>query len=446
MLKRQKVLIMGAAGRDFHNFNMVYRDAPSYEVAAFTAAQIPFIGRRTYPAELAGPLYPEGIPIFPEEDLEMLIPLHRIEQVIFAYSDVPHEYVMHKASLCLSLGTDFVLLGPDKTMLESTLPVISVCSVRTGCGKSGISRYVLGVLKQRGVVPVAIRHPMPYCDLKKKRVQRFGKMEDLDRLSCTIEEREEFEPLIKAGVTVYAGVDYMAVLKDAEKEAGVIVWDGGNNDIPFIRSGLEIVVLDPHRPGHEFSFHPGETNLRRADIAVINKVDTADEGKVREVERNIRTMNPEAIIVYTTSPIRVDYPDKIAGKKVLVVEDGPTLTHGGMRYGAGFLAAEKYSATEIVDPRPYAVGSIRETLEKYPNIKRVLPAMGYSPEQIRELKGTIERAPVDLVLVATPTDLRRLLDLNKDSVRVSYEIEELDGMELKGCIEGFIDSHLHVER
>lgn len=437
---------MGAAGRDFHNFNMVYRDAPSYEVAAFTAAQIPFIGKRIYPPELSGPLYPEGVPIFPEEDLERLIRLHGIEQVIFAYSDVPHEYVMHKASLCLSLGTDFVLLGPDKTMLESGLPVISVCSVRTGCGKSGITRYILGVLKRRGVAPVAIRHPMPYCDLAKSRVQRFGKIEDLDGQICTIEEREEFEPLIKAGVTAYTGVDYLEVLKDAEKEAGVIVWDGGNNDIPFIRPGLEIVVFDPHRPGHELSYYPGEANLRRADIAVINKVDTAYEANVLEVEKNIRTINPDAVIVHTNSPIKADHPDRIEGKKVLVVEDGPTLTHGGMRYGAGFLAADKYSAAEIVDPRPYAVGSIRETLDKYPDLKRVLPATGYAPEQIEELKKTIERAPADVVLIATPIDLGRLLELKKDSVRVSYEIEELDGMELKGCIEGFIDSHLHVER
>src|SRR5512135_2180630 len=408
MLKRQKVLIMGAAGRDFHNFNMVYRDDPSYEVAAFTAAQIPFIGRRTYPASLAGPLYPEGIPIFPEEDLATLIHLYGIEQVVFAYSDVPHEYVMHKASICLSLGTDFVLLGPDKTMLKSSLPVISVCAVRTGCGKSGITRYVLGVLKQRGVMPVAIRHPMPYCDLAKSRTQRFVEMEDLDAQSCTIEEREEFEPLIKAGVTVYAGVDYGAVLRDAEKEAGVIVWDGGNNDMPFIKSGLEIVLLDPHRPGHELSFHPGEANLRRADIAVINKVDTADERMVGEVARNIGRVNPEAVIIYTNSPIRADNPDRIAGKKVLVIEDGPTLTHGGMAYGAGFLAAGKYGAAEIVDPRPYAAGSIRATLEKYPGIKNVLPAMGYAPEQVRELKETIEQSPCDIVLIATPTDLRRL--------------------------------------
>lgn len=446
MQKRVKTIIMGAAGRDFHDFNMIYRDDPSYEVVAFTAAQIPFIGARIYPPSLAGPLYPEGIPIFPEENLGMLIYMHGIKQVVFAYSDVSHEYVMHKASLCLSLGADFVLLGPDRTMLESTLPIISVCSVRTGCGKSGITRYILGVLKKRGVMPVAIRHPMPYCDLSKSSVQRYATMEDLEELSCTIEEREEFEPLIRAGVTVFAGIDYQMVLSDAEKEAGVIVWDGGNNDMPFIRSGLEIVVLDPHRPGHELSFHPGETNLRRADIAVINKVDTADKAKVREVERNIRQVNTKAIIVHTNSPIRVDSPDKIAGKKVLVVEDGPTLTHGGMGYGAGLLAAEKYRAAEVVDPRAYAVGSIRETLDKYRDIKKVLPAMGYAPEQIRELKETIERAPADLVLVATPTDLRRLLDLKKESVRVDYEIAEIDGKELKGCIEGFIDSHLHVAK
>jgi predicted GTPase len=444
MVKKRKVLIMGAAGRDFHNFNMVYRGDPDYEVAAFTAAQIPFIERRTYPPELAGPLYPEGIPIFPEEDLEALIRKHGIEQVVFAYSDVSHEDVMHKASLCLSLGADFIFLGPDRTMLDSKVPVISVCAVRTGCGKSGVTRYILGLLKKRGLVPVAIRHPMPYCDLIKERVQRFRNMEDLDGQSCTIEEREEFEPLIQAGVIAYAGVDYEMILKDAEKKAGVIVWDGGNNDMPFIRPGLEIVVLDPHRPGHEMSYHPGEANLRRADIAVINKVDTADGEKVAAVEKNIRSVNPGAIIVHTASPISVDLPGKIEGRKVLVVEDGPTLTHGGMAYGAGFLAAEKYSALEIVDPRPYAVGSIRKTFDRYPGTQNVLPAMGYAPEQMRELKETIERSPCDLVIIATPIDLRRLLDLEKDSVRVSYEIKEQDGKELKGCIEGFVDSHFHA--
>jgi len=444
MVKRRKVLIMGAAGRDFHNFNMVYRGDPHYEVAAFTAAQIPFIERRTYPPELAGSLYPEGIPIFPEEDLDMLIGKYGVEQVVFAYSDVSHEDVMHKASLCLSLGADFIFLGPDRTMLESRVPVISVCAVRTGCGKSGITRYILGLLKEKGIVPVAIRHPMPYCDLTKGRVQRFSKMKDLDDQSCTIEEREEFEPLIEAGVTAYAGVDYEVILKDVEKSAGVIVWDGGNNDMPFIRPGLEIVVLDPHRPGHEMSFHPGEANLRRADIAVINKVDTAESEKVAAVERNIRMVNPAAVIVYTASPISVELPGKIEGRKVLVVEDGPTLTHGGMAYGAGYLAAEKYAAGEVVDPRPYAVGSIRQTFERYPGMNKVLPAMGYAPEQMRELKETIEQSPCDLVIIATPIDLRRLLNLEKDSVRVGYEIKELDGMELKGCIEGFVDSHFHT--
>jgi predicted GTPase len=445
-MKRQKVLVMGAAGRDFHNFNMVYKDNPSYDVVAFTAAQIPFIERRTYPHELAGYLYPAGIPIFPESELETLIDKHGVEQVVFAYSDVSHEYVMHKASLCLSLGADFVLLGPEKTMLTPRLPVISVCSVRTGCGKSGMTRYVLGILKEKGRTPAAIRHPMPYCDLVKGRAQRFRKMEDLDAWNCTIEEREEFEPLINAGVTAYAGVDYEMVLRDAEKEADVIVWDGGNNDMPFIKPGLEIVVLDPHRAGHELLYHPGETNLRRADIAVINKVDSAEKEKVRIVADHVRMVNPGAIIACTASRITVDAAGKIAGKRVLVIEDGPTLTHGGMTYGAGYLAAKKYSAGEVVDPRPYAKGSIKETFERYPQINNILPAMGYAPGQMQELKETIESVPCDLVIVATPIDLRRLLGLNRDSVHVSYEIEETDGKELKGSIEGFIDSQFHEYR
>ena len=445
-MKRQKILIMGAAGRDFHNFNMVYRNNPSYEVVAFTAAQIPFIERRTYPHELAGYLYPSGIPIHPEEELETLIGGHGIEQVIFAYSDVSHEYVMHKASLCLSLGADFVLLGPEKTMLTPERPVISVCAVRTGCGKSGMTRYVLGILKGKGLTPAAIRHPMPYCDLLKGRAQRFRTMEDLDAWNCTIEEREEFEPLINAGVTAYAGVDYEMVLRDAEKEADVIVWDGGNNDMPFIRPGLEVVVLDPHRPGHELLYHPGETNLRRADIAVINKVDSAEIEKVRLVADHVRMVNPGAIITYTASRITVDAAGKIADKRVLVIEDGPTLTHGGMTYGAGYLAAEKYFAREIVDPRPYAKGSIKETFERYPQMKNILPAMGYAPEQMQELRETIESVPCDIVVVATPIDLRRLLGLNRDSVHVGYEIEEMDGKELKGSIEGFVDSQFHEYR
>lgn len=443
-MKRQKILIMGASGRDFHNFNMVYRNNPYYEVVAFTAAQIPFIERRTYPQELAGYLYPSGIPVYPEEELGSLIGKHSVEQVVFAYSDVSHEYVMHKASLCLSLGADFVLLGPEKTMISSRRPVVSVCAVRTGCGKSGVTRYVLRVLKERGLTPAAIRHPMPYCDLLKGRAQRFKTMEDLNAWNCSIEEREEFEPLINMGAVAYGGVDYEMVLKDAEKEANVIVWDGGNNDMPFIKPGLEIVVLDPLRPGHELLFHPGEANLRRADIAVINKVDTAKKEDIRIVEDHIRMVNPAAIIAHTASRIMVDNAGKIEGRKVLVVEDGPTLTHGGMSYGAGLLAAKKYSAGEIVDPRPYSEGSIKKTFDKYPQIRDVLPAIGYAQEQIRELKETIERVPCDLVVVATPIDLGVLLGLSRDSVHVSYEIEETDGMELKGSIEGFVDSQFHA--
>ncbi|MDA8432695.1 MAG: cyclic 2,3-diphosphoglycerate synthase [Nitrospiraceae bacterium] len=443
-MKRQKIIIMGAAGRDFHNFNMVFKNNPYYDVAAFTAAQIPYIERRTYPPELAGYLYPSGIPIFPEEELETLIGVHGVQQVVFAYSDVSHEYVMHKASLCLSLGTDFLLLGPEQTMLVPSRPAISVCSVRTGCGKSGVTRYVLRLLRERGLEPAAIRHPMPYCDLLEGRAQRFRTMEDLDAWNCTIEEREEFEPLIRMGVAAYAGVDYEMVLKEAEKEANVIVWDGGNNDMPFIRPGLEIVVLDPHRPGHELLYHPGETNLRRADIAVINKVDTAEKDNIRTVEDHVRMVNPSAIIAHTASRIIVDNPGKIEGRSVLVVEDGPTLTHGGMSYGAGLLASKKYGASGIVDPRPYAEGSIKEMFRKYPQISNVLPAMGYAPEQMRELRETIERVPADLVVVATPIDLRGLLGLSKDSVHVGYEIEESEGMELKGSVEGFADSQFHA--
>jgi predicted GTPase len=439
-VKRESIIIMGAAGRDFHNFNMVYRNAPSFEVKAFTAAQIPFIERRVYPPELAGPLYPEGIPIHPEEQLGQLITGQGIQHVVFAYSDVSHTCVMHKASLCLSLGADFTFLGPDKTMLGSSKPVISVCAVRTGCGKSGVTRYIVGILKKRGLRPVVIRHPMPYCDLLASRVQRFAEMDDLDRQSCTIEEREEFEPLIYSGTVVFAGVDYEEILRRADEEADIIVWDGGNNDLPFIRPDVEIVVLDPHRPGHELQYYPGETNLRRADIAIINKVDTAEKGKIRRVEENIKWVNPAAAIVHTASRISIDPANGISGRKVLIVEDGPTLTHGGMPYGAGFLAAMRFGASEIVDPRPFAKGSIGETFEKYPHLKSILPAMGYAPQQIEELRETIENTPCDLVLIATPIDLRGLLNLKKKTVKVKYEIEERDGMELKGYIEGFVDS------
>lgn len=439
-MKRRKIIIMGAAGRDFHNFNVCYRDDDAYDVKAFTAAQIPFIETRTYPPELSGPLYPDGIPIYPEEALNALIAEYGIDQVVFAYSDVSHEYVMHKASLCISLGADFVLLGAEKTMIESALPVVSVCAVRTGCGKSGVTRYVLRVLKERGLKPAAIRHPMPYCDLAREKVQRFEKPEDLDGQSCTIEEREEYEPLIAEGAVVYAGVDYREIVKSVEREAEIIVWDGGNNDLPFIRPDLEMVVLDPHRPGHEMLYHPGEANLRRADVAIINKIGTAPRENVATVEQNVRAVNGAAVIVRTASRIRVDDPEKIRGKRVLVVEDGPTLTHGGMTYGAGYLAAGQFQAAEIVDPRPYAVGSIREVLESYPHIRDLLPAAGYAPAQMEELRETIENVPCDVVLVATPVDLGRLLDIKKNLLRVRYDIEEVEGNELRGCIEGFADS------
>ncbi|MBI5640343.1 MAG: GTPase [Nitrospirae bacterium] len=432
---------MGAAGRDFHNFNMVFRNNPSYEVKAFTATQIPFIGGRVYPQELAGYLYPEGIPVYPENRLKALISQLGIDEVIFSYSDISHEHVMHRASLCLSLGTDFVLLGPGRTMIETRLPVISVCAVRTGCGKSGITRYILKVLQGRGISPVVIRHPMPYCDLSIGSCQRFGNREDLDLFNCTIEEREEFEPLIDAGAVVYAGVDYEKIVKKAEEESEVILWDGGNNDLPFIHPGIEIVVFDPHRPGHELAYHPGETNMRRADIAVINKVDTARKENIRLVEENIRRFSPEAIIVHTASLIMADAPGEIQGRKVLVVEDGPTLTHGNMAFGAGYLAAKRFGAAEIVDPRPYAQGSLRDTFRRYTHLYAVLPAMGYGARQMNELRETIENTPCDLVLIATPIDLRGLLSLTRDTVRIRYEIKETDGMELRGCIEGFVDSH-----
>lgn len=439
-MKRQNVIIMGAAGRDFHNFNVVFRDNQLCDVKAFTAAQIPFIERRTYPPELAGPLYPEGIPIYPEDALEALIPKNGVDQVVFAYSDVSHEYVMHKASLCISLGADFVLLGADKTMIESALPVISVCAVRTGCGKSGVTRYILRILKAKGLKPAAVRHPMPYCDLVRERVQRFEKTGDLNSQSCTIEEREEYEPLIAEGAVVYAGVDYQAIVKSVEKEAEIIVWDGGNNDLPFIRPDLEMVVLDPHRAGHEMLYHPGEANLRRADVAIINKVDTAGKDEINIVERNVRSVNAAALVLHTASRIKVDDPDGIKGRKVLVVEDGPTLTHGGMSYGAGFLAARQFQAGEILDPRPYAVGSIRDVLDRYPHLGNLLPAMGYAPAQMEELRETIENVPCDLVLIATPVDLGSLLDIKRSVMRVRYDIEEVEGKELRGCIEGFVDS------
>jgi predicted GTPase len=437
-MKRQRVIIMGAAGRDFHNFNMVYRGDPDFEVVAFTAAQIPLIGERLYPPGLSGPLYPQGIPIRPEEELADLIGKFRVDQVAFSYSDVSHEYVMHKASLCMALGCDFILLGPEKTMIESSRPVVSVCAVRTGAGKSGITRYIAGVLRGMGMRPVAIRHPMPYADLLKSRVQRYGSMSEVRACGCTIEEREEYEPLVGAGVVVYAGVDYEAIVEQAEKEADILLWDGGNNDLPFLRPDLEVVVFDPLRPGHELSFHPGEANLRRADIAVINKVNSAGRDAVAKVEENIRTINRSARIIHTASRVRVDNPGGIRGRRVLVVEDGPTLTHGGMAYGAGVIAARDSGAAELVDPRPFAKGSIKETFRQYPHIGNLLPAMGYSDWQMGELKETIESTPCDLVLIATPVDLKAVLDLVKETVRVTYEIEEMEGAPLRNAIEEFM--------
>ncbi|HIE39749.1 MAG TPA: GTPase [Anaerolineae bacterium] len=419
----QRVIIMGAAGRDFHNFNVHFRDNPDVQVVAFTATQIPNIEGRRYPPELAGSLYPEGIPIHPEAELTDLIRRHQVDQVIFAYSDVSHEYVMHKASQALAAGADFRLMGARSTMLESDKPVVAVCAVRTGSGKSQTTRRVCDLLQGMGKKVVVIRHPMPYGDLVAQAVQRFATYEDLDRHDCTIEEREEYEPHLDRGVVVYAGVDYEAILRQAEAEADVVVWDGGNNDLPFYRPDLHIVVADPHRPGHELRYHPGEANLRVADVVVINKVDTAGPDGIAQVRESIRTVNPQAVVVEAASPIFVEDPGAIRGKRVLVIEDGPTLTHGEMAYGAGVVAARRFGAAELVDPRPYAVRSIAATFEKYPHIGPLLPAMGYGEEQIRDLEESINRAECDLVLVATPIDLRRLIDVRHPVDRVRYELQ-----------------------
>jgi len=433
----KKAIIMGAAGRDFHNFNVYFRDNEYYQVVGFTATQIPDIEGRKYPAILAGKNYPEGIPIYAEKDLTSLIKEKGVEQVFFSYSDTPHEYVMHKASEVQAAGASFILLGPDETMIPSKKPVISVCAVRTGCGKSQTTRKIALLLKEKGRKVVAIRHPMPYGDLAQQKVQRFGTYEDMLKHKCTIEEMEEYEPHIKQGIIVYAGVDYGAILEEAEKEADIILWDGGNNDIPFYRSDLEIVVVDPHRPGHELLYYPGETNFRRADVLVINKMGTADKDKVDIVLNNIKKYNPKATVVKANSPIEVDEGEKIQGKKVLVVEDGPTLTHGEMRYGAGIVAAEKYKAAEIIDPRPYAVGSIKSTFEKYSHLDRVLPAMGYGKKQIEELKETINKAECDLVISGTPIDLGKLIQTNKHILRVTYNLEEIGSPDLKEVLNKF---------
>jgi len=420
-----RTLIMGAAGRDFHNFNVFFRDNKDYEVVAFTATQIPDIEGRTYPAQLAGKLYPKGIPIYAETDLLELIKEFEVDQVIFAYSDVPHEYVMHKASLVLAAGADFRLMGEKATQIKSSKPVVSVCAVRTGSGKSQTTRRVSLILRGMGYKVAAIRHPMPYGNLICQEVQRFADYDDLDEYECTIEEREEYEPHIDNGVIVYAGVDYEKILRQAEKEVDIILWDGGNNDFPFYVSDLQIVVADPHRPGHEVSYHPGETNARSADVFVINKVDTADAENVIKVRENLRLLNPKATVIEAASPLFVDDPDAIRGKRVLVIEDGPTLTHGEMAYGAGYVAARRFGAAEIVDPRPFAVNSIKATYEKYPKTGPILPAMGYGAAQTKDLEATINASDVDMVIIGTPIDLTRIIKINKPAQRVRYELQEI---------------------
>jgi predicted GTPase len=430
----QRVIIMGAAGRDFHNFNVYFRDNPDYEVVAFTATQIPNIEGRTYPAALAGSAYPKGIPIHPESDLNSLIEEHAIDQVVFAYSDVSHEYVMHKASQVLAAGSDFRLMGLGTTQVSSSLPVVAVCAARTGSGKSQTSRYVSAILRDLGHRVAVIRHPMPYGDLVKQAVQRFAVYADLESQDCTIEEREEYEPHLDLGSIVYAGVDYEKILRQAEKEADVILWDGGNNDLPFYATDLLIVVVDPLRPGHERTYHPGEANVRGADVVVVNKVDTASPENVLQVRQNVRELNPEATIIEAASPIFVDDPSAIRGARVLAIEDGPTLTHGGMSYGAAWIAARRFGAGEIIDPHPFAIGSILETYRKYPTTGAVLPAMGYGEAQMKELEQTINQSDADLVLVGTPIDLGRLLKINKPSQRVRYELQVIGQPNLRDIL------------
>jgi predicted GTPase len=420
----ERVIIMGAAGRDFHNFNVYFRDNPRYQVVAFTAAQIPDIDHRAYPPELAGNSYLRGVPIHPEEELAELIRRHQVDLVAFSYSDVPHIEVMHQASRVMAAGADFILLAAGYTMLKASKPVISVCAVRTGCGKSQTTRKVCEIIAETGMRPAVVRHPMPYGDLREQVVQRFASYRDFERNNCTIEEREEFEPLVEQGIIVYAGVDYGRILQRVEREADLIVWDGGNNDTPFFHPDIHIVLFDPHRAGHELLYYPGETNLRMANIAIINKVDSAPPQNVELVRSNIEQYAPRATILLAESPVRVSRSERIAGKRVLVVEDGPTLTHGEMPYGAGVLAARTFGAAAIVDPRPYAVGTIRTTYEHYPGIGTVLPAMGYSSAQIADLQATIAAVDCDLVLFATPINLTRLLTIDKPAIRVRYDYQD----------------------
>jgi len=440
----RRVLILGAAGRDFHNFNLIFRNKPEFNVVAFTANQIPDIAGRHYPRELAGSLYPEGIPIVEERRMEEVIREQRIDVVVFSYSDVKYETVMHLASRAVAAGADFWLLGTERTQLQASVPVISVCAVRTGCGKSPVSRRIAAELRNLGWHPVVVRHPMPYGDLVEQRCERFATLADLDRYECTIEEREEYEPHIAEGTTVYAGVDYYDILCAAEQDGDIILWDGGNNDTSFYRPDLDIVVLDPHRPGHELSYYPGEVNFRTAHVLIINKVDTADPEAIETVRRNIAQHNPSAVVIETACRVGVADPEAIAGKRVLVVEDGPTLTHGEMPYGAGVVAADKYGAAKLVDPRPYAVGSIKATFEKFPHLGKLLPAMGYNENQRHELQETIRRVPCDLVLVATPIDLARTIRLDKPNIRVRYEVEEIGEPAITRLIDNFTRQHEHI--
>ncbi len=437
-MARRKVVIMGAAGRDFHNFNCLCRDNEDYEVVAFTATQIPDIEGRLYPAELAGSLYPNGVPILPEEELESVVRKHDVDEVWFCYSDVSHVYVMNVASKVIGWGPQFSLCSATRTMLHSTKPTIAITAVRTGVGKSQTTRYVSRILKGLGKRVVAVRHPMPYGDLAKQACQRFETYEDLDRHQCTIEEREEYEPHIDNGFVVYAGVDYERILREAEKEADVVLWDGGNNDTPFIRPDLHITLVDPHRAGHELTYYPGETNLRMAHLLIVAKVDTADPVKVEEVVDNCRAANPGAKLIKCRSVITVDKPELIEGKRVLVVEDGPTLTHGGMTYGAGWLAARQAGAAEIADPRPHAVGSLKGTYERYPSPRHILPAMGYGPEQTHDLEATINATPADAVVEGTPIDLSRIISVNKPIAGVTYELEEVEPGVMEKMVEAVV--------
>jgi len=436
-MQKKRVIIMGAAGRDFHNFNTVYRDNEAYEIAAFTAAQIPNIDGRKYPAALAGRLYPEGIPIHPESDLSELIRKMRIDEVVFSYSDVSYDYIMSKASTVMAAGADFKVLGTRHTMLKSTVPVIAVVAVRTGAGKSQTSRKVCDLLRKRGKRVVAIRHPMPYGDLVKQQVQRYKSLQDLKTFECTVEEMEEYEPHIVNGTIIYAGVDYEAILRQAEKEADVIVWDGGNNDMSFYKPDLTITVADPHRPGHELSYYPGATNILLADVVILNKVESASRENVDTVRENVHRVNPDAVIIEAASPISVEDESVIRGKRVLVV-DGPTVTHGGMEYGAGIIAAQKFGAAKIVDPRPFVVNSIAKTFEKYPGIGNLLPAMGYGEGQVKDLQESINRVDCDSVIIGTPIDLRRVVKIDKPSVRVRYELAEITRPDLNEIIEKFL--------